>query len=105
MLALCVSCGSTRNGVFESVGGKDDVAYLFFQSSGAYANKEVEVVLDEKTAFVAKVVKDRKSKAKYKGINYAIKPGIHRLKITYQGRILYNQSIVINSQQTKNIIL
>lgn len=102
---VMASCGSTKNGVFESEGGKEDVAYLFIQSSDRdYAGKVVCVTVDG-IDFEAKVVKDRKQKAKYKGVNYAIVPGKHSLKISYGGRVLLDKIVYVGSQETKVINL
>ena len=103
-ILLLTACGSTKNGVYESVGGKEDVAYLFFQSQKLYANKQIDVTLDNKT-FKAEVAKDKKQKAKYKGTNYVIKPGTHHLKVMFEGQTLFDKTIIIGTQETKTINL
>lgn len=104
VVLLLTACGTTKNGMYESVGGKEDVAYLFFQSQELYANKQVDITLDGKT-FKAEVAKDKKQKAKYKGTNYAIKPGTHHLKVVFEGKTLFDKNIIVGTQETKTINL
>lgn len=104
VVLLLAACGTTKNGVYESQGGKEDVCYLFFQSQELYAEKVVDVTVDNKT-FKAEVAKDKKQKGKYKGTTYAITPGVHHLKVIFEGKVLVDKKIILGSQETKTINL
>ncbi len=83
--------------------GKEDMAYLLFISSDQYADKEVEVTIDDAKPFFAKVVKQKKSNRR--GSQYGISTGARSLKVSYEGRILYQKKIFVSTQEVKQIVL
>lgn len=83
--------------------GKEDIAYLLFVSPNEYAGKEVTVVLDNQKPFTVKVVKEKS--AKRKGTQYGVKTGTRNLKVTSDGKTLYQKKIFVSTQEVKQIIL
>ncbi len=84
-------------------GGKDDVAYLLFVGQDAYGGKQVTVTVDEGTPFTAEVVKAKK--ASRRGTQYAIATGTRNLKVTCNGKTLYQKKIFVSTQEVKQIML
>lgn len=83
--------------------GREDIAYLLFISPKQYAGKEVTVTLDTQTPFEAKVIKEKFARSK--GKQYGVHTGKRKIKVTYEGRTLYDKYIFISSQETKHILL
>ena len=83
--------------------GKEDIAYLLFVSEKQYAGKEVQVTVDGNTQFDARVVKGKK--ANRRGNQYGISTGNRSLKVSYQGKVLYQKRIFVSTQEVKQIIL
>jgi hypothetical protein len=83
--------------------GKEDMAYLLFVSSSQYAGKNVQVTIDNSQPFTAKVVKAEKSNRK--GTQYGIGTGTHTLKVSHDGKNLYEKKIFISTQEVKQIII
>lgn len=96
---FCVSCGRVVD--FQS--GKEDLAYLIFTSPKKHIGDNVEVSIDDKTEFDAKVVRARK--ANYKGRQYGVATGTRKIKVTKNGETLFNKSVFLSSQQNKIITL
>lgn len=84
-------------------GGKEDMAYLLFVSPSEYYNKVVQVSIDDATSFDAEVVKAKK--ASRKGKQYGISTGARSIKVTSEGKVLYQKKIFVSSQEVKQIIL
>lgn len=83
--------------------GKEDMAYLLFVSSNQYAGKDVQVTIDNGQPFVAKVVKEKKSNRR--GTQYGIATGARTLKVSCNGKTLYDKKIFVSTQEVKQIIL
>ena len=83
--------------------GKDDVAYLLFVGQKEYGGEQVQVSIDGATPFTAEVVKAKK--ASRKGTQYAIATGTRDLKVTSDGKILYQKKIFVSTQEVKQIML
>lgn len=83
--------------------GKEDMAYLLFVGSDEYAGKEVLVTIDNKQPFNAVVVAQKKSKRK--GTQYGISTGTRSLKVTYEGKVLYQKKLFLSTQEVKQIML
>lgn len=83
-------------------GGKDDVAYLLFESS---KNKsyQIDVTIDNTTTFTAKTIKTKDSKNK--GTSYAVKTGKRRIKVLKDGINIYEKYLFLSPQETKIITL
>ena len=84
-------------------GGKEDMAYLLFTSPNEYGGKEVEVTVDGSTKFTVKVVKQKK--ANRKGTQYGVAPGTKTMKVTCDGKAIYQKKIFLSTQEVKQIIL
>ncbi len=84
-------------------GGKEDMAYLLFVSPSQYAGDVVQVSIDDETTFNAEVVKEKK--AKRKGSQYGIATGNRSIKVTSQGKVLYQKKIFVSAQEVKQIML
>jgi hypothetical protein len=100
--ALTVAACSVGN-VSQS-GGMDNQGYLRFVQGGntAYGGG-VTVTVDDNPPFTAKV--DKIKKLRVKGNTYAVKTGARRLKVEYKGKTLYEKSVIIATQETKQINL
>ncbi len=83
--------------------GKEDIAYLLFVGQQEYGNHEVLVSIDDSTPFTAKVVKAKK--ANRRGTQYAIGTGARTIKVTSDGKTLYQKKIFVSTQEVKQIIL
>ena len=78
-------------------GGKEDVGQK------VYGGKEVQVCVDDAAPFTAKVVKAKK--ASYKGTQYSVATGSRNLKVTCDGKTLYQKKIFVSTQDVKQIML
>jgi hypothetical protein len=101
-LAMLLTVSSCKAPVAQQ-GGKEDIAYLLFVSPSEYYNKVVQVSIDDATSFDAEVVKAKK--ASRKGKQYGIATGTRSIKVTSEGKVLYQKKIFVSSQEVKQIIL
>ncbi len=101
VLALLVGCKANYPVAQQS--GKEDMAFLLFVSGNEYAGQEVQVTLDDAQPFTAKVVKQKK--ALRKGKQYGVKTGTRSLKVTCEGKVLYQKKVFLSTQEVKQIIL
>lgn len=83
--------------------GYDDMAYLIFVGSPDYNKKGLDVTIDGKTTFRAKVVSPKKSQTK--GLLYAISTGRRRIEIICDGEKIYDKEVFVSTQETKKITL
>lgn len=83
--------------------GKEDMAYLLFVSGKQYAGKQVLVEVDKAQPFEAKVVKQKKSNRR--GTQYGIATGSRNLKVSCEGKTIYQKNIFVSTQEVKQIIL
>ena len=96
---ILTSCGGTKT----SFQGLENQSFLeFLGNSNNYSNG-VEVLVDDKSPFRAKVYKDKPERIR--GEVYAIATGKHTLKVYYKNKMIYNQPLFISAQETKKIIL
>lgn len=93
------SCGGTKT----SFQGLASESYLEFIGNPNDYSTGVDVIIDDKPSFSAKVYKDKIGRMR--GEIYAIKTGRHTLKVKYQNQIIYNKEIFISSQESKKIVL
>ncbi len=84
-------------------GGKDDAAYLLFVGQKEYGGKQVQVSIDDAAPFTAEVVKAKD--ASRKGTQYKISTGTKNLKVTSDGKTLYQKKIFVSTQDVKQIML
>ncbi|WP_395050769.1 hypothetical protein [Flavobacterium sp.] len=97
-LALA-SCGGTKT----SFQGLANESYLEFLGNPNDYSKGVEVVIDDKAPFQAKVYKDKTGRML--GEVYSISTGNHILKVYYENKMIFNKQIFISAQESKKIIL
>ena len=83
--------------------GKENMAYLLFVSGKQYADREVQVFIDDAQPFPAKVVKEKKSKRK--GTQYGVGTGSRTLKVTCDGKTIYQKKVFLSTQEVKQINL
>lgn len=83
--------------------GKEDIAYLLFVSSDKYAGENVQVTIDDAQPFTAKVVKQKS--ANRKGTQYGVSTGTHALKVSCDGKIIYQKKLFLSTQEVKQVIL
>ena len=83
--------------------GKEDMAYLLFVSSNEYAGEDVQVTIDDTNSFTAKVVKQKN--ANRKGTQYGVATGTRSLKVSSNGKIIYQKKLFLSTQEVKHIIL
>ena len=100
MMVLFTNCSIKYPTTKQS--GKEDIAYLIFVSEG---NKkyEVDVVIDETTAFSAKTVKAKKSDLK--GKIYSANTGKRKITVSKKGQKISEKYIFLSPQETKTILL
>lgn len=99
LFLFLTSCGGTKT----SYQGLANESYLEFIGDPNNYSKGVEVVVDDKTPFQAKVYKDKIGRMR--GEVYAIASGKHTLKVYYENKIIYNKQLFISAQESKKIIL
>jgi len=99
----CICIGCSVGNVSQS-GGLDNLSYLQFVRGGSNNYRGgVEVVVDNNPTFIAKV--DKLKPLRVKGNTYVIKSGSRSITVSYKGEVLYNKTIMIGSQETKQIVL
>ncbi len=98
---LLVGCKANFPVAQES--GKEDMAYLLFVGQNQYGGKDVVVSVDNATPFTAKVVKSKKSNQR--GTQYGIATGTRDIKVTFDGKTIYQKKIFVSTQEIKQIIL
>lgn len=102
-LASLLIVGCKSNYPVAQQSGKEDMAYLLFVGQQVYGEKEVQVTIDDNAPFTAKVVKSKKSNRK--GTQYGISTGTRNLKVTFDGKTIYQKKIFVSTQEVKQIIL
>lgn len=99
--AMMVGCKANFPVAQES--GKDDMAYLLFVGQSQYGGKDVDVTIDNAAPFTAKVVKSKK--ANRRGTQYGIATGTRDIKVTSEGKTIYQKKIFVSTQEVKQIVL
>lgn len=100
-VALLVGCKGKYPVAQQS--GKDDVAFLLFESADQYKGQTVTVTLDGKTKFQAEVVKAKK--AYTHGTQYEVATGPKDIKVEADGKIIYQKKLMLSVQEVKRITL
>ena len=98
-LIVLSSCG----GIKTSSAGLDNEAYLEFVGPQKSYPEGVDVSIDNKINFKAVVNKDKV--AYMKGEVYAISSGAHIIRVSYNGKVIYEKQIFVAAQETKKIVL
>jgi len=99
LLAGCVGGNIARSGGLDSEAGLQ-----FVQGGAATYSGGVEVYIDDNPMFKAQVDNVNKYTLK-KGKVYTIKHGTRHVKVVYKGRVLFDKTIVLGTQETKQIQL
>jgi ribosomal protein L21E len=96
---LLLSC----KGVKSASAGLDRQSYLVILGNTSNYREGVEVIIDDKPSFIAKVnkVNFKPSRDKVYGIN----PGTYKVTIKSAGKVIYKQDIFVSTQETKKITL
>lgn len=82
--------------------GKEDVGFLMFIKPQGH--KKVNVTIDGKTHFQAKSV--RQKQMYRKGMQYSVKTGRRKIKVTSsEGNLIYEKEIFVSPQEIKQILL
>lgn len=98
-LLILNSCGGTKT----SFRGLASESFLEFVGNPGSYSAGVDVIVDDKPSFRAKVYKDKIGRMR--GEIYAIATGRHTLKVKFQNEIIYNKEIFISPQESKKITL
>jgi len=99
-----VSLASCSVGNVSKSGGVDNMSYLqFIQGGNTSYNDGVTVAVDDAKAFTAKV--DQIKPLRVKKNTYPVSSGSHTITVTYKGTVLYQKTIVVGTQETKQIQL
>ena len=87
--------------------GQADAGYLVFVSASNTKYKApVQVTVNDGAQFDAKVYKSMIfSRSQEECQRYQLSTGKKAVKVTYQGKVLYNQEFVLSAQETKPIQL
>lgn len=99
LMFILNSCGGTKT----SFQGLENESYLEFLGNPGNYTDGVDVIVDDKPSFRAKVYKDKVGRMR--GEIYTIKTGRHKLKVKYQNKLIINKEIFISSQESKKIVL
>lgn len=75
-------------------------AYLLFTNPKDVYPDGVEVYIDKKPAFIAMV-----SKFPFKDNRCVVEPGKLQIKVVYEGTTIYRDTLSIQKNQTKEIVL
>ncbi|BEH00005.1 hypothetical protein [Bacteroides sedimenti] len=102
ILCICALLTSCKVGNYSQERGLPDQAYLLFVANEAYEG-EVQVTVDNETTFNAKVIKEKKGTIKRD--LYAIAKGKRYIKVSYNGKVIYEREIFVSAQETKKIQL
>ena len=102
LVSICALVSSCKVGSYSQERGLPDQAYLLFVANEKYSN-DVQVTIDNTTTFNAKVLKEKKGTIK--GNTYAIAKGRRAIKVSFQGKIIFEKEIFVSAQETKKIQL
>jgi hypothetical protein len=100
-IGLVVLTGCT--GVKTLSTGLENEAFLEFIGKPSNYSGGVDINIDEKSTFKAKVNKDHADRPK--GEVYAISTGVHVVTVSYNNIVIFKKQIFVSAQETKKIIL
>ena len=100
-IGLVVLTGCT--GVKTLSTGLENEAFLEFIGKPNNYSGGVDINIDEKSTFKAKVNKDHADRPK--GKVYAISTGVHVVTVSYNNIVIFKKQIFVSAQETKKIIL
>lgn len=93
------ACGAYQT----TSGGKDDVGFLLLVGDPAKYKAGVLVSTDNAKPVIVEVAEDGKLSRTDNRLK--VPTGKHDIKITYQGKVVYEQNIIVFIQETKKITL
>lgn len=99
-----VSCGTSAQTV---AAGLENTSYLHLVGDTSTYTQKVTVVLDDEVTFEAKVSKERYRavKSERKGATYKIAPGVHDIRVLYQGKTIINKKIFASANEVNTVEL
>jgi hypothetical protein len=109
ILAL-TSC-KVGEGSLSTARGLENDAFLEFVGTSSKYKGGVDVNIDDKNTFKAKVHNESEGNAllpksdRFKGEVYAISTGTHTVTVSYNGNVIYRKQIFVSAQETKKVIL
>jgi len=104
VFAMVIAVGVIAcKGVKTLSNGLDNNSYLSFIKTTANYPNGVEVTVDDKNTFTAKVNKPQFKPSRDNV--YSLAPGRHTVSVKSDGALIYKQEIFISTQETKIITL
>ena len=103
ILAIGILIFTGCTGVKTISTGLENESFLEFIGNPANYTGGVDVMLDDKTNFIAEVGNNDVSRVK--GKVYAIPTGKHIISISYKNNEIVKKQIFVSAQETKKIIL
>lgn len=107
---ILTSC-KVGEGSLSTARGLENESFLEFVGTASKYKRGVEVNVDGKTTFTAKVHNESEGNSlspkvdRFKGKVYAISTGTHTITVSYKETIIYRKQIFASAQETKKIIL
>ena len=83
--------------------GLENESFIEFIGNPTSYSGGVNVVIDDKSNFIAEVGNDHASRVK--GKIYAIPTGKHIISISYKNNLIVKKQIFVSAQETKKIVL
>lgn len=99
LMGLMAGC---KVGNVASSQGLSDQAYIYLESVNKYPGY-VQVSLDKNTTFDAKVYQPKKHQVK--GETYAVATGKRHVTVSYQGKVVFERTLMLSTQETNKITL
>jgi hypothetical protein len=98
-------------GSLSTARGLENEAFLEFVGTASDYRGGVDVNIDDKTTFKAKVHNESEGNRitpkadRFKGEVYAISTGTHTVTVSYNGTTVYKKQIFVSARETKKIVL
>jgi len=108
-LLVATSC-KIGEGSISTSRGLENESFLEFVGTAKNYKSGVDVNINDKTIFKAKVHNQRDGdyfpkKDRFKGEVYAISTGTHIVTVSYQGNVIYKKQIFVSAQENVKIVL
>lgn len=100
---IFISCG----GIKTTNIGLENESYLEFIGNPGNYSGGVDVLIDDKIAFKAEIVKDlKRNVSRVKGGKaYVVSTGTHIVAVSYNNNLIMKKQIFISAQETKKFML
>ena len=97
-------------GTISTSRGLENESFLEFVGTAKNYKGGVDVNIDDKTTFKAKVHNQHEGdyfpkKDRFKGEVYAIPTGTHTVTVSYNGNVIYKKQIFVSAQENVKIVL